>query len=75
MSTLRALFGGAPARLPCQGAGPGDGGNRLLLDLNADARVDIADVIHLLGYLFAKGPSPALGVRCTRIAGCPSACR
>jgi len=75
VSTLRALFGGAPARLPCQGAGPGDGGNRLLLDLNADARVDIADVIHLLGYLFAKGPSPALGVRCTRIAGCPSACR
>ena len=71
---LRALFSGAAMQLPCEGAGPGDGGNRILLDLNADARVDIADAIRLLGYLFGGGPRPALGVRCTRIEGCPSVC-
>ncbi len=27
-------------------------------DVNADARVDIADAIYLLRYLFASGPPP-----------------
>jgi hypothetical protein len=71
---LRGLFSGAALRLPCEGGSVNEGGNRTLLDLNDDARVDVADAIYLLGYLFHGGPRPALGARCTRIAGCPQLC-
>ena len=72
---LRRLFGPAAPALPCDGASLQDGGNAILLDVNADTGVDVSDVVFLLGYLFQNGPAPALGEgACVRIEGCPNAC-
>ena len=47
-------------------AGPASGNG----DVNADGKIDIADAIHLLGYLFARGPAPE-AIEC---AACDSWC-
>jgi len=71
---LRALFAGAAFALPCDGANINDGANRTLLDVNGDERVDLADAIYTLGFLFQHGPQPVLGTKCVRIEGCPNRC-
>jgi len=71
---LRLLFGGQGLSLPCEGEDPGEDGNLLLLDFNGDSRLNVADVVAMLGYLFSGGPKHALGDRCVRIEGCPTAC-
>ncbi len=74
LSLLRRLFGSASAPLPCEGRTIGDGGNRTLLDVDDDGRVNVADTVYLLSYLFQLGPAPVLGEHCVRIEGCESAC-
>lgn len=74
LSILFLLYGGGGVRAPCEGD-LGAGGAAALLDLDGNARAEVTDAIYALRYLFASGPSPALGERCVRIPGCPSACR
>ena len=74
LSLLRRLFGSPSAPLPCEGSTIGDGGNRTLLDIDDDGRVNLADAVYLLSYLFQRGPAPAQGEHCVRIEGCESAC-
>jgi hypothetical protein len=45
-----------------------------LLDLNADRRGNLTDVVGLLTFLFRQGPAPATGVKCILLEGCPSGC-
>jgi hypothetical protein len=71
---LRRLFLGAAQPLPCEGASIREGGNLALHDLDGSRVVDIADAVYLLDYLFRRGPPPALGARCVRIAGCGDLC-
>jgi len=59
--------------LPCQGENLNGGGNRRLLDVNADGQVDLVDSIHLINYVVGAGSSPLLGKPCRRIRGCPDA--
>ena len=61
--------------LPCGGSAVEEGGNRVLLDLNGDARVNISDPVYLLLYLFQNGLQPARGTDCIRIEGCANTCR
>ena len=74
VSLLGPLFLGRPERLPCGTGEVSDPGNAVLLDLNGDTRVDLADGIHLLIYLFQGGPQPAGGTECRPIEGCEQAC-
>ena len=46
----------------------------LVAATNGDASVNLSDAISMLGYLFLRGPPPALGVKCTPIDGCPDVC-
>lgn len=67
------VLGEAP-RLPC-----GDGSlrapaNRTLLDSNTDGRVDLADALYILDFLFRSGPAPRGGDRCVLLVGCPRSC-
>ena len=71
---LRILLGSNTADLPCEGASLSGGGNAILLDLNGDGKVNLADTTYLLGYLFLEGPPSVFGTRCTRIVGCPDVC-
>jgi hypothetical protein len=71
---LLFLFRDTPMSLPC-GELPGDGGNPVLLDLNGDDGFNLSDPIYLLSYLFLSGPSPARGIDCRPIEGCPDVCR
>jgi hypothetical protein len=43
--------------------------------MNGDERLDIADPVAILTYLFASGPEPVQGTECVRISGCPDVCR
>jgi hypothetical protein len=74
VTLLLRLFGGLGAALPCEGS-IATGGNLALHDASGDGRVDLADAVHMLEYLFRAGPPPALGPACVRIAGCPEGCR
>lgn len=58
---------------PCEGAF-NEGGNLASLDFNADTKVDLSDAVGVLNYLFTGGSPHALGIECTRIAGCPDVC-
>lgn len=71
--TLRVLFAGGVADLPC-GEDVTAPGNRRLLDGNDDGSVNITDAIYLLEYLFRAGPEPVGGTECVRISGCRNAC-
>jgi hypothetical protein len=72
---LHYLFKDAGSgQLPCGDGSLGHLGNVRLLDGNGDAKVEIADAIHSLRYLFVAGPAPVLGSRCARIADCPEVC-
>jgi hypothetical protein len=71
---LRYLFGRRPVELPCGEQSAAEGGNLLLLDVNGDAAVDVADPVYLLTYLFLSGPPAVQGPECIRIPGCPDAC-
>jgi hypothetical protein len=73
LSLLLRLFGGGQP-LPCDGASLEDGGNLTVFDLNGDARVDLADAIHGLSYLFKQGSAPAGGITCKRLEGCANEC-
>jgi len=47
-----------------------------LLDWTADGAIDISDALSVLAWLFlAEGRPHPLGETCTRIRGCPGACR
>ncbi len=76
VSLLGRLFLGIASPWPCDGGGPDPGATDLrLLDANGDGALDIADPIHVLYYLFfPESPAPALGTRCTALAGCPDRC-
>jgi len=74
VASLRRLFAGAPATLPCGDGSATHAANRALLDLNGDSVLDLSDTVYLLGYLFQAGAAPASGVGCIRIEGCPDAC-
>lgn len=71
---LKHVFLTTPAVLPCEGGGVDGEGNRLLLDSNSDGRIDSSDVVHLLGYLFLRGSSHAVGTDCLKLPGCPDVC-
>jgi hypothetical protein len=71
---LRGLFGQLPTLTPCGGEGLGSGGNRTLLDIDQNDRLDTLDAVVLLRYLFNDGAPPSLGTRCLPIAGCPGLC-
>lgn len=75
---LGHIFLGSPSRLAC-----GDGTSRApsniaLLDWNGDSRIDIADPISNLAWLFGTGGGPGaphiLGESCTAIPDCPAEC-
>jgi hypothetical protein len=68
------LFLGEPAALPCGDGGASEAPNLELLDFDRTARLDLADGILLLDYLFRGGAAHPLGVDCAAIAGCPDAC-
>ncbi len=70
---LYALFINTNARLPCEGS-LGEGSNRVSRDSNGDERVDLADAVFLLDYLFLGGPPPVRGVTCWPIPGCSNVC-
>ena len=70
---LRGLFAGG-VDLPCDGDDISQGGNATIFDVNGDGGVDISDATYLLNYLFLGGDTPAGGITCTRIEGCPDRC-
>ena len=74
VSLLGLLFLAGDTPLPCGAGNPEDRGNVVLLDLNADHAVNLSDAIHVLSYLFRRGPPPVLGVDCQRVTECPDAC-
>ena len=45
-----------------------------LFDSNADQRLNLSDVVHVLRYLFQAGEAPALGLECTSVESCPDVC-
>ncbi len=65
---------GAPQSLPCGSGLPEDGANLHLLDHNGDLRLDLADPVALLSFLFVRGPPPGAGLDCVAIPGCSAAC-
>ena len=71
---LRHLFGGVPLETACEGEAFETAGKLKLLDLNGDGKLDIADTVTLLAFLFQNGPPPVSGTRCIRIEGCPHTC-
>jgi hypothetical protein len=71
---LGHLFLNSPASLPCGHGTLADPGNRALLDLDGDSKVNIVDAVYALRYLFQSGGPPALGTACTAISGCPEKC-
>jgi hypothetical protein len=71
---LLHLFGGSTVPLPCGGASAQEGGNLTLLDSNGDVKVDAADAVYILNYLFLRGAPLVQGTACVRIAGCPDVC-
>ena len=48
--------------------------NTALLDSSGDGRVDLADAVHVLRYVFLDGAPPVLGTRCVPLPGCPDSC-
>ncbi len=71
---LGHLFRGSPAELPCEGGTINDEGNRMLIDVNGDASVNVADAVALLNYIFRDGASHVLGRECVQLPGCPDVC-
>lgn len=71
---LLRLFAGLDAPLPCDGGDLRTGANLAVHDVSGDGKVDLGDAVHLIQYLFRAGPAPALGAKCTRVAGCPDVC-
>ncbi len=74
ISLLWRLFLTDSIPLPCEGANLQEGGNRILLNVNGDANVDVSDVVHILNYLFRGGAAPTLGSNCIFIPGCMDTC-
>ena len=70
---VRLLIGDAAATAPCAGDAT-RGGNAALLDVNADDAFNLTDALHLLNHLFQRGPAPAGGAGCVRVAGCDDVC-
>jgi hypothetical protein len=60
---LARLFGGFTGALPCDGSLE-SGGNLVLHDSTGDGKVDLADAVHLLTYLFRAGDPPFVGAEC-----------
>ncbi len=74
LCVLGALFRGTPLLFPC-GAGSGsEESNLALLDVNGDGRLDLADGIFTINFLFLGGLPPRQGPGCREIAGCPDNC-
>ena len=71
---LRFLFGSMAVSLPCGDGTLEEQSNRLLLDIDGDRNLGLADVTHLLSYLFQGGPPPALGTECVVLPACPDSC-
>jgi uncharacterized repeat protein (TIGR03806 family) len=69
---LHALFTGAPNAFPCGDGSPEHPSNLHLLDLNADAALDITDAVFLLDFLFLGGP--AVTSECIEVPNCPGTC-
>jgi len=71
---LRILFsGGGPPALPC-GGNDLSGANLEVLDADGSGAVELGDVIHLVNFLFQRGPRHTLGTSCIVLEGCRSAC-
>jgi hypothetical protein len=61
------LLSRAPQDLPCTD----DAGNASILDVNGDAALNTADLVHLAGYLFYGGGPPVQGTGCiASVASC-----
>ena len=71
---LSYLFTANQPALPCYDEDIQGGGNLPLLDANGSGRVDLADVVYQLGYLFLSGPQHSLGAECLPIFRCPTVC-
>lgn len=71
---LLFLFQGSEYALPCGGGGSGEVSNVLLLDQNADFRLNVPDALLMLEYLFLGGPGFPMGRECVGIRNCPEFC-
>ena len=49
----------------------GPGGVVIVLDVNGDPGLDVADAVYFLNYLFGEGPMPAQGIDCVEVPFCP----
>ena len=67
---LLRYLAGTDARQPCAPRGTEE-----LADADGNGRLDLTDALHLLNYIFQRGPAPARGLQCVTIVGCPAACR
>jgi hypothetical protein len=72
---IRLLLSGTAIPLPCGGESLASEANRAMLDFNDDTRVNLADTIYFLGYLFMNGPAHVRGTVCVHLEGCPEACK
>lgn len=70
--TLLMLFGGLQDG-PC-GQGLELAANQKVLDWDGNAKVDLADALASLRYLFQEGPTHIAGRACTAFEGCQEAC-
>jgi hypothetical protein len=71
---LGHLFLATPQSLTCGDGRTTHPSNKALLDWNGDARLDIADPISSLTWLFNGGPGHILGHQCAAIPECPRDC-
>ncbi len=75
---LGHIFLGAPSQLTCGDRSAGDPANIVILDWNGDRRIDIADAISGLKWLFGSNGLPGaqhvLGLGCIVVQGCPDDC-
>ena len=68
------LNNGGSLMLPCGDRAATHPANVALMDWNSDQSLDLSDVIALLNWKFLGGFPHILGVACTVIPDCPTAC-
>jgi hypothetical protein len=75
LALLWHLFLDEGPDLPCGEGAAAAAASLPLLDANGDGIASLTDCMHILSYLFLGRQPHVLGAGCTRIPGCPDACR
>ncbi|MBI4582494.1 MAG: hypothetical protein HY717_00480 [Planctomycetes bacterium] len=60
---------------PCASDSLTDPGNKAILDVNGDGRIDISDIVYLASFLFLGSNPPVQGAGCIQVdpaLGCPN---